>query len=1206
MTDNMKRVFAAMMSVLLPVLAIAANTVVTVSQVTEPVDVAENVDYVVTSTTPFGDAGSVNISGSSTLILKNVIPTEALKLKSHIQISDAAADNGRNCMFKVYGNGCIILAHGSAVTAVTAYSNADYTGDVYRWKVGTGRESLAGHAANNNIRSIELKRGYMVCLATHSDGTGYSRVYIADAADRKIVLPAVLSGTVSSIRVMQWNDCGKRGYSGGDATVLDALNATWFYDWNCGGTATSDWEYVPQHHHEGWPSISAIGESNHSPHALANNEPDNTSDAREQVNTVDEVLANWPAMMATGKRLGSPAVSGNYSWLYQFIDSIDARGWRCDFIAVHAYWYSDWSSWYNTLKNIHNRTGRPIWITEMNYGANWTGWPGSDTSGSDANFAIEKQHFAPVIDGLESTDWMERYAVYNWVQDCRSMYLNGALTPMGKYYADKATNVGYSQKCEKVPTLPRQYDPSDLVATYDKTSHQVTLTWHEPNGEYNRSMEIQQKVPGTSQWTTVRTVVQQEFAADYTEIVDGLDGYKYRILVTDVSNKSRYTNEASAVNDNLEFGDEVSTSESVMYLGGNLLVNGDFEFGLAGWTNGAGEPLAAPYFQAVRKGGIDDGSYLQCYGSGTSTTDAQSVRKVLALQRNTYYYASAAGCNNNPTYQRISTTSVEKVELNVRVQLQDVSEWARQGGSFRVTSDTTLLIQFRNQAGKAQFDDIVVSRLFATREEALADALECEKQRVEAFKAYNTWIPALNSQLDDLVASGLSAADLEKAVCQAMRAIRAAQETETLRPDALLAIEYGLPGHAEVSEALKAADGAMTAQEYVEAFDKLQGSLAVAMPYTSDNSLIQTPNFSSAYGWDTKTGTYAGGDQKFTTQAGRTCWNAWWSLPAAGNEGQTMAVSQQVKGLSHGLYAIEVKAATQHLCETDQHGFLVYGTDTLLTDTLSFGVLDLPSVSDADKWQTLVSPYIYVQDGDTVTVGFEGSKQGAVDGSYIPYASPTSTSDNREGWWCATDFSLRHIPMHRCAAGSSGWGVVCLPYTFLCPEGVRLYRLAGIRADDYSLCLEEETDAVVAGCPYIFHSAGNGPVSFVETGAKVNVAKTNYNGLRGTLSASARYPLKALRLVDGTWDYVTDREAAGIIQSYSGYVQKLGNLTVLASWDGITMPTSGIPDGSVDIPGIEVRQGDDAGLVYNVYGQRVGQAATGLLIQSGRKVYIAK
>jgi hypothetical protein len=83
-------------------------------------------------------------------------------------------------------------------------------------------------------------------------------------------------------------------------------------------------------------------------------------------------------MMSGGQRLGSPAVSSNLSgWLYPFIDSIDAKGYRCDFVAVHAYWNSNPTNFMNSLKSISDRTGRPLWITEFNYGANWTSewWP---------------------------------------------------------------------------------------------------------------------------------------------------------------------------------------------------------------------------------------------------------------------------------------------------------------------------------------------------------------------------------------------------------------------------------------------------------------------------------------------------------------------------------------------------------------------------------------------------------------------------------------------------------------------------------------------------------------------------------------------------------------------------------------------------------------------------------------------------------------
>ena len=1074
------------------------NTVQTVTQVTSSVTIDDGIDYVVTSKTPFTASGEVNINGTSTLILKNVIPSDALKLMSHIKVNGATATNKTNCMVKIYGNGSIILAHGSTVKPFVAYTGEKYDGNSQSYAPGN-RISLAGTPMNNAIQSFTLMRGYMVCLATKSDGRGYSRVFIADTQDKKMVLPAVLKGKVSSIRVMQWNDCGKRGYSGGDAIVLNALNASWFYDWNCGGSATNDWEYVPQHHHEGWPSITEIGNSNHSPHAIANNEPDNTNDSKEKVSTVDEVLATWPEMMATGKRLGSPAMSGNLNWLYAFIDSIDARGWRCDFICMHCYWYSDWPSWQSQLQAVHNRTKRPIWITEMNYGANWTGWPGSDRSGSNANFTIEKNHFAPVIDGLESTDWMERYAVYNWVEDCRSMYLNNKLTPMGQYYADKETNVGYNSSLEKVPSMPRQYSPSKLMIEYDKATHTATLTWHEVNGEYNKSMEIQVKKPGSAQWQTAAVPEQKEDEADYTATLESFEGYKYRVRVVDLKSVERFSNEAMVVNNNIEVGDEVSIDDKVLYIGGNMLVNGDFDLGMTNWENGKGEPLAPPYFQAVPVGGVDGGSYLQCYGSSTSKTDVTSLRKFMTLEQNGYYYVSVAACNGNSN-QRVSTTNIEGLELISHLQMSTLDEWNVQATSFQVTEDTTFMIQFRNLQGKAQFDKISLARLWPTREEALADGEKCRKAYEEARTKYlETYVP------------------------------RDTVPTDT-------------------------------------------------MNYTLLTDKILSPDFNNATtGWNLSAGTYKAGDQRTATQAGKSCWNAWWSTSASGGENTTMEINQQVKGLEHGLYALECKATTEHYCETDQHAFIELKdkSDVKESVALPYGVLDIPTISDNVKWVTLATPYLYVSDEDTINIGFKGSKKDALENAFIPYGKPTSSPDRREGWWCATNFRLRYVPQFRCDVNASGWGAVCLPYTIEVSNSIKLYQIAGITSDSTRICLEEAT-TFDAGTPYIYYCTDSIAI-FNETGKKVSTAKTNYKGLRGSFSSVSKYPVGALVLTDGKWKYIPDTESRYSIPRNTAYIQKISNLTVLDNWTGISLPTSGLVntllgdangDGNIDVSDI--------------------------------------
>jgi hypothetical protein len=69
------------------------------------------------------------------------------------------------------------------------------------------------------------------------------------------------------------------------------------------------------------------------------------------------------------------------------------------------------------------------------------------------------------------------------------------------------------------------------------------------------------------------------------------------------------------------------------------------------------------------------------------------------------------------------------------------------------------------------------------------------------------------------------------------------------------------------------------------------------------------------------------------------------------------------------------------------------------------GYFDLPV---PNPWDTLTTAPIYVEAGGSLTVGFVGSKQGAAKGKWHSFGNATATSDNREGWWCATDFVLKY------------------------------------------------------------------------------------------------------------------------------------------------------------------------------------------------------
>lgn len=1210
---TLKRIFLSLILATSTLCSFAANTTTTVTQVSSNVTVSNDVDYIITSTTPFTSGGRVNITNTehAVVIIKSIRPSKVISswLK-YVSINGVQAVNGTNCQVKMYASGAIIMPYAKDFKPLTVYSGQNFQGtavnDFGLEHSGGFMNTLTEAKVNNKIRSFKLKRGYMVTFSTRKEGRGYSRCFIADKEDLEFAtLPPILDQSISSYRVFQWYNAKKAGIASDTrAAAIGATNSSWCYTWGTGESLLPDAECVPNHIYEDWPSASACGSVTYSCHMKTNNEPGNPADDHPQ--SVKEVLDNWENLMRTGMRLCSESShDGSMGHLKAFMDSIDARGWRCDIVDLHCYWPAGSFNNLNWYSDEYGN-GRPIWISEWVWGASWNhngfwGATGDPGNCSASNQQICYDGTKPILDLLNSNSRVERYAYWNSEAAGTHIYEGSSLTKLGQYYAAMDEQLGYNPKNEFIPRTPRQYNPSDLRTTYDKQLRKVILNWHERNGEYNKSMAIECMESAASGWKQVQEVPLQEEEADYEMAIDGNVGNKYRIKVIDANGSVRYTNIAQTVSDNVEMGDEITVAGETYYMGGNMLINGDFELGFTDWENGKGEALTQPYYEIVPVGGINGSSYLQAYGSNDDKASDKSIRKVIQLESDNCYYAQLGSCNGNDKTQKIATSTSVNFELNTRAAASSTSEWSKQGSGFKVTADNILLIQLRGLEAKAQFDDIIVAKLFKTKEEADADALAWTKKRADAFKAYNTAYPLFNKEIDKLIAANATALEIEAAIKNAISAMKIMDAVPALLEEASWAVtELGLADADDLAssvEVLKAAvDGIYqgSSADIYNAYEELSGKLHETVPYVINTAAIKNGSFEAVDGWNTKQGSYTGGDQRTATQAGKKCWNAWWSVAADGGESTTMAINQELSKLDHGFYALEAKATTQHYCVTDQHAFMQVNGTTYNTPSLGYGVLDIPTFADSEKWQTLVTPYLYLNEKDMVTVGFLGSKKGAIDNAYHVYGNPTSAGDRREGWWCATDFQFRFIPAYKDVVDESYWGTICLPYAIMPSVGVDMYEVVGITPDSRIAIRKVETTQ--AGVPYLYHSSTSNTV-FFESGEKATSAKTNVNGLRGQFVNTYQYPLDALVLVNGVWTRVTERSK---VKDFSAYIQKVSNLPVLDSWDGDFLPTDTYVNGIKNVTSHSAN--DSSPAAYTVAGTRAGKNVKGIYVVKGKKV----
>jgi len=238
---------------------------------------------------------------------------------------------------------------------------------------------------------------------------------------------------------------GMPRFNGFGFDELNSLNPDWFYNWGPGypplRPASKDTaEFVPMIWGRGSLERNGVAQvRSEAPwtgagHLLGFNEPDHEGQADMSVSTAIKL---WPQLEQSGLRLGSPApVQALGDWLEKFMDQAAAKDLRVDFVTMHSYAPPKADSFLETVQKLHERYGKPVWITEFAV----ADWKATESSPSRYTEKEIMAFMKEAVAGLREMSYVERFA---WetrvhgdpIMGASALFRNsGSLTPTGQLY----------------------------------------------------------------------------------------------------------------------------------------------------------------------------------------------------------------------------------------------------------------------------------------------------------------------------------------------------------------------------------------------------------------------------------------------------------------------------------------------------------------------------------------------------------------------------------------------------------------------------------------------------------------------------------------------------------------------------------------------------------------------------------------------------